>query len=113
MKTPIILDIRTPKEFCQGHLCGAINIPTPLPAGPGLPPLSLNQLHTLYNRLQSSLQRELTNTQSNVRVAVYCKKGVRAGIAANMLRQMGYNVINLGGIFDEPLRYERKCKCSI
>jgi len=110
-KNTVILDIRTPVEFCQGHLCGAINIPTPLPAGPGLPPLTNPQLRTL----RSTLQSELTNiAHRRVHIAVYCKKGVRAGIAADILRKMGYqSVINLGGILDEPLRYEEKCKCLI
>jgi len=41
----------------------------------------------------------------NKLIMVYCKKGVRAGLAKNILRMLGYrNVISLGGVDTEPLR---------
>jgi rhodanese-related sulfurtransferase len=31
MNYQILLDVRTLKEFCSGHLCGSIHIESPLP----------------------------------------------------------------------------------
>lgn len=98
-KNSIILDIRTYSEFCTGHLCGAINIETPLP------PLSHRQVYELANRL-----RDQKINKGKI-VAVYCKKGVRSRIATTILQNMGYQVINLGGILNTPLKDEKKCMC--
>ncbi len=84
----MILDIRSTQEYAEGHIEGAVLVPTPRP------PLSLLQRATLRARLESvtaTLPRGST-------VAVYCKKGVRSALAASMLRAMGYDVVDWGGI---------------
>lgn len=91
---PIILDIRTPAEFAEGHVQGAVNVPTPAP------PLD----QTARRRLSAGLSQALGGAHRATPLYLYCKKGVRAGIAANMLRRMGYtHVANLGGLEQEPL----------
>jgi len=94
---PIILDIRTIAEFCQGHLCGATIIPTQLP------PLSKREKQTLKEQLWYILAKQ--NASKTHPILVYCKKGVRANIAKQIIRSMGFrNVISLGGVADSPLK---------
>jgi len=89
----MILDIRTPEEFCSNHLRGAINIPTPLP------PLDRTDIYTLYCRLSDISQQNPKRT-----FIVYCKKGIRSKMAAYLLKDMGgHKVIDLGGVMEKPL----------
>lgn len=91
---PVILDIRTPEEFAQGHVQGAVNIPTPLP------PLDQAAHQQLWNGLHQVVGRVDKNTP----IWVYCKKGARAGIAKQMLLQLRFtDVHSLGGTEQEPL----------
>jgi len=90
----IILDIRTRKEFVQGHVCGATLIPTPLPTGS---PASLSKKER--GNLIRKLKKELKEVNKNTEIAVYCKKGIRSNIAKNILNNLGYhNVVDLGGV---------------
>ena len=61
----LILDVRTPKEFAQGHVPGAVNIS------------------------HSVLEQRLTEiaAKKDKPVVVYCKSGVRAGIALKILEK--------------------------
>lgn len=91
---PIILDIRTPQEFAQGHVQGAVNVPTPVP------PLDQAGFQQMWNGLYAALGQASKQTP----IWVYCKKGIRAEHAAKMIRRMGFRDIqNLGGIEQEPL----------
>lgn len=59
----LILDVRTPEEYSQGHVPGAINVS-----------------HTeIANNLDMLLKYK------NAPVVVYCRSGYRAGKAANVL----------------------------
>lgn len=64
----LILDVRTPKEYQDGHIAKAINIPFDQIAG------ELNKL---------KLHQKKT-------IVVYCRSGRRAAIAATELRQNGF-----------------------
>ena len=62
-----VVDVRTPEEYAEGHVAGAVNIPfdqlarrTSELGGPGTP------------------------------VVVYCRSGRRSGVAAETLRGLGY-----------------------
>jgi rhodanese-related sulfurtransferase len=73
---PLVLDVRTPREFDGGHVPGAVNIP-----------------HT-------QLQLRLAEIQSaaGAGVVVYCEVGTRSQFALSLLRQAGYeNVQHLAG----------------
>ncbi len=73
---PLVLDVRTPKEFGEGHVPGAVNIP-----------------HT-------ELAARLAEVRSGGKdqVVVYCESGRRAGMAEAILRQAGFNnVLHLEG----------------
>ena len=73
---PLILDVRTPAEFAEGHLPGAINIP--------------------YDELASRLDE--LGPERNAEVIVYCRSGRRAGLAESVLVETGFsNVRDLTG----------------
>lgn len=89
----ILLDIRSYAEWNEGHFSNAIHVPTPLP------PLSAEQICLLTQKLAELMNRFGPDTQ----FAVYCKKGKRSGLAASLLRVMGAEVKDLGGVDNEPL----------
>lgn len=66
-KEMILLDVRTPAEFSQGHIKGAINI-----------------THT-------DIQSMLKELPKDKKVVLYCRSGRRAGVVANILAPKGYN----------------------
>lgn len=73
-----LVDVRTPEEYAEGHLEGAVNI-------------DVND-STFLQHATASLEKGKT-------VAVYCRSGKRSAFAASLLAKQGYNVINLlGGI---------------
>lgn len=109
---PFLLDVRTIEEYCRMHICSAIHIKTPKP------PLKDKDMKELENKLKS-----IGIKDKNKMIIVYCKLGIRAGIAKNVLEQIGYtNVKSLGGIETEPLKsilsgkinspYLKVCQCS-
>ncbi|QDU98889.1 FAD-dependent oxidoreductase [Lignipirellula cremea] len=69
----VLLDVRTEREFAQGHLAQARNIP----------------LETLRERL-AELPRDRT-------IVAYCYVGQRGYMATRLLRQKGFDAVNLGG----------------
>ena len=72
----VLLDVRTPEEFQQGHIPGALLIP-------------VQELETRIEELAAFRDKELL---------VYCRSGNRSLTAAKMLEQAGFTMIyNLGG----------------
>ena len=75
----IILDVRTPEEFADGHIEGAILIPD----------------YEIGEKAESIL------TDKDQLILVYCRSGRRSKNAANELATLGYtNIKELGGIND-------------
>ena len=73
-----LVDVRTPEEYAEGHLEGAVNI-------------DVND--------STFLQHATASLEKGRAVAVYCRSGKRSALAASLLAKQGYNVINLlGGI---------------
>jgi rhodanese-related sulfurtransferase len=73
---PMILDVRTPEEFAEGHVPGAINI-------------SYDELGDRLGEIESA---------RNDGLIVYCRSGRRAGIAEELLLGEGFsNVQHLEG----------------
>ena len=68
-----LLDVRTPKEFAEGHLPGAVNIPVDV------------------------LRGRLGELPTGKRILAYCQVGMRGYIATRILLQKGFDVANLGG----------------
>lgn len=71
----LLLDVRTPEEYADRHVEGAVNIP----------------VHELSGRL-----KEVGTTMRPV--VVYCRSGARSASAAQQLRRAGYEVHDIGGI---------------
>ena len=72
----ILLDVRTPEEYKEGHLPGSVNIP-------------LQNIDTISN----------ITSNTDTPIFIYCHSGVRSSQASNALKFMGYtNVKNIGGI---------------
>ena len=77
----IILDVRTPEEFAERHIPGAINIPNET--------ISTEKIPELPNKDQLIL--------------VYCRSGNRSKQASEKLVALGYtNIVEFGGINDWP-----------
>ena len=75
----ILLDVRTPEEFADGHIPGALNIPNEN--------IGENDIAELPDKEQ--------------RIYVYCRSGNRSKQASAKLVNLGYtNVIEIGGIID-------------
>lgn len=70
-KDYIILDVRTNSEYNSGHIEGAINIP--------------------YDTID-----ENTNLDKSKTIYVYCKSGARSNKAYQTLKDLGFDVIDLG-----------------
>ena len=77
----IILDVRTPEEFADKHIPGAINIPNET--------IGTGELPELPDKEQLIL--------------IYCRSGNRSKQASEKLAALGYtNIVEFGGIIDWP-----------
>lgn len=72
-ETPLLLDVRTPAEYREGHLAGALNVP-------------VDEVAARYGVLGIPHDRELI---------VYCKTGKRAARARDTLQALGYTHVQL------------------
>jgi rhodanese-related sulfurtransferase len=61
-----VLDVRTPQEFAEGHVPGAVNVP--------------------YDQVAS----RLAEVPKDKDIVLYCRSGRRAGLAADVLAASGY-----------------------
>ena len=81
----VLLDVRTPQEYAEGHIPGSVNAP-----------------------LQSLGQDGRIPEEKDTALFVYCQSGARSRRAAGMLENMGYvNVKNIGGIAAYTGKVER------
>jgi len=69
----VLLDVRTPEEFSQGHVPGARNIPI------------------------DELRGRLGEVPAGARILCYCQVGQRGYLATRILLQRGFDGANLGG----------------
>lgn len=75
----IILDVRTPSEYAEGHIPGAINLP---------------------NESIGTADIQILPDKGQL-IMVYCRSGRRSKEAAKKLADLGYtNVVEFGGIND-------------
>ncbi len=72
----LVIDVRTPEEFAQGHIDGALNIS--------------------HDQIQDRTS-EIPGDRSRV-IVLYCRSGRRSGIAEKVLREQGFTgAVNAGG----------------
>lgn len=97
----IVLDVRTKPEYCDGHVCGAINVEMKKP------PYTRQYLSNFTRRLVTAL-KAYSNGRGvpyNQPIIVYCRFGERANVAVEILEILGYTeVSSLGGVAVNPLR---------
>lgn len=75
-----LVDVRTPQEYAEGHIDGALNI------------------NVQSDDFKELVLRELSKDST---VLVYCRSGRRSLDAAEILTSLGYKVVNLkGGIIE-------------
>lgn len=73
----VLLDVRTPEEFAEGHIAGAVLLP--------------------YDQVEQKAASMLPDIEKSI--VVYCRSGRRSAIAVESLRGLGYkNVRDFGGI---------------
>jgi NADPH-dependent 2,4-dienoyl-CoA reductase/sulfur reductase-like enzyme/rhodanese-related sulfurtransferase len=70
---PYLLDVRTAEEFAEGHLPGAINLPV------------------------DELRQRSGELPKDRAIVAYCQVGQRGYLATRLLRQRGFDVVNLSG----------------
>ncbi|QDT53912.1 Coenzyme A disulfide reductase [Caulifigura coniformis] len=70
---PLLIDVRTPKEFEAGHIPGAVNIPV------------------------DELRSRLDEIPRGRKVNAYCQVGQRGYLATRILLQHGIDALNIGG----------------
>ena len=66
-----ILDVRTPDEFSEGTIKGAINI----------------------DFYESNFKNELSKLDKGKTVLIFCRSGGRSGKASKMLEELGFNTV--------------------
>jgi len=71
-KSAVILDVRTPAEYAQGHVQGSINIPL------------------------DTLTQNLHQLDKDKPVIACCRSGMRSGQAVNVLQDHGFTAYNGG-----------------
>ena len=72
-----LLDVRSPGEFAEGHLAGAVNVP-------------VQELEATLSSLPVDRNRE---------IVVYCRSGMRSSRARGILLKAGYSKVeDLGGM---------------
>ncbi|KAA2218481.1 rhodanese-like domain-containing protein [Maribacter flavus] len=79
MKNVVLLDVRTPEEYAQGHLDNSLNI----------------------NWFDADFAQQVEGIDKDETIYVYCKVGGRSAKAQEKLKSLGYkNVVNLEGGYD-------------
>lgn len=72
----VILDVRTPAEFAEGHISGAINI----------------------DFQSGNFEQEIQNLDKTKTYAVYCRSGNRSGQAVKVMADAGFtNMYDMDG----------------
>lgn len=75
----LILDVRTPDEFAEGHMVGAQNIDVMAP----------------------DFKKRVAELDTSKTAYLYCRSGNRSGNAATILKGMGFEEAhNVGGLSD-------------
>jgi phage shock protein E len=75
----VYVDVRTPEEYAEGHVVGAINIPH-------------DQMAARWSELDAYKGKPMV---------VYCRSGRRSAIALEVLREHGFTAAENGGGLDD------------
>jgi rhodanese-related sulfurtransferase len=78
-ENPLLIDVRTPQEYNEGHIEGSLLIP-------------LDTLEANLPKLANSKDRPLI---------IYCRSGARSAIASRLLADQGFKPLNVSGGINE------------
>ena len=82
----ILVDVRNPEEYGEGHIPGARLIP--------------------LNNLEMEAEEQIPD--KNAKIFVYCQSGKRSAAAGRILAELGYSrVCEIGGIATWPYEIEK------
>lgn len=74
----VVIDVRTPEEFAEGHLAGARNL-----------------------SLAGDFETEVARLPRDARYVLYCRTGNRSAQAADIMERLGFtDVLDAGGLSD-------------
>jgi rhodanese-related sulfurtransferase len=74
---PVIIDVRTPEEYAEGHLQGAVN----------------------FNVESDEFETQISLLDKNSTYQVYCRSGNRSATAVRQMEDLGFlHVTDLGGL---------------
>lgn len=84
----VILDARTPEEYTEGRIPGAMNLNFPLNAAPEAPKFfrGADELRAMYDGIGATADKL---------VIPYCASGVRSAVTAFVLHLLGYENVAL------------------
>ncbi len=82
----ILIDVRTAKEYKEGHLKNAINIP--------------------YAEIKDKIREYVKDKDE--KIILYCRSGRRSGIAKKILEGIGYKNVVDAGVYEKLKKFERK-----
>ena len=72
----VVLDVRTPEEFAEGHVAGARNVP-----------------------LAGEFEKAVADLPRDGRYVLYCRTGNRSAEAADIMERLGFtDVLDAGGL---------------
>ncbi len=75
--SPLLIDVRTPQEYSEGHISKSKNVP-------------VQNFEDMIKKMKLKLDSP---------IIVYCQSGIRSSQASNILNKLGFKeVYNLGGI---------------
>jgi phage shock protein E len=72
----VLIDVRTPAEFAEGHLEGAINIPVELP----------------------TFAAQVAELDPDLEYLVYCRSGRRSAVAIEIMDTLDLRTVDLGSV---------------
>lgn len=72
----VVIDVRTPREYADAHVAGARNI----------------------DIMSQSFGADIGALPKDGKYFVYCRTGSRSQRAAQIMREMGYDAYNVGGL---------------
>ena len=82
-KGAVVIDVRTPAEYAQGHMKGSVNIPL------------------------ASLQSQLAKLKKDRPVITCCASGMRSGSAKSVLTANGFGEVYNGGSWMNLKKFEK------
>jgi rhodanese-related sulfurtransferase len=80
-KDIVLIDVREPAEFAEGHIAGSVNFPR------GVLEMKI-QMHPQFKDAEAPLEE-----MNKHEIYLICRSGARSALAANSLQTMGFDKV--------------------